>query len=68
MPYRMKGTKKNLTMNDFVEVIPWDQIQQLMLVNDYKKFIRWMSGQTVHHKGVYPGDLKRFLEGRAIID
>jgi hypothetical protein len=30
---------------------------------EYKKFMKWMCGQTVMEGGVYPWDLDRFLKG-----
>lgn len=60
--------KKDLTIKDFTTVIPWKQIEEAMGKRKYKKFLRWMSGQTVIEGGVYSWDLERFLNNQPIID
>ena len=68
--------KKKITINDFTPVIPWEQVEQVFVYHlgkrdgaaRYRKFQKWMSGQTCTTGGVYPWDLARFLEGLPIID
>ncbi len=60
--------KQNLTINDFMHVIPWDEIEVTLGKRRYKKFRKWMNGQTVSMHGVYPDDLDRFLRNLPIID
>lgn len=68
MPYKMRGGKDNLRIEDFMSVVPWEQIEERMLKKDYRKFVRFMRGQTCTRGGVYPEDLARFLKGKAVID
>lgn len=60
--------KKKLTIRDFIAVIPWKQIEDRMGKREYKKFLRWMTGQTCTEDGVYEGDLDRYLRGLPVID
>lgn len=55
--------KKKLTIKDFIAVIPWKQIEETMGKREYKKFCKFMAGQTVIEGGVYPWDLENYLEG-----
>ena len=66
--YIDKNKKKPLKIQDFVPVIPWSQIKYKMYAKDFKSFNKWMTGQTCTKDGIYECDLKRFLEGRSIID
>lgn len=59
---------KKLTINDFMQVIPEEEINQVMGKRLSKKFWKWMSGQTMSVHGVYVGDVERFLKGLPIID
>jgi len=60
--------KKKLTIKDFVAVIPWKQIEVKMGKREYKKFCKWMIGQTVMEGGVYPCDLENYLNGGESFD
>lgn len=63
--------KRHLTLEDFPiqpELVPWDDIERIMGKRLYKKFCKWMGGQTVMGNGVFPGDLDRFLLGLPVID
>lgn len=59
---------KHLTINNFLCVVPWEDIEQKMGKRMYKKFCKWMTGQTVSNHGVYVGDLERFLKGLPVVD
>ena len=69
---KKKKTLKELTINDFLCVIPDTYVRETMLAKDYKKFIKWMSGQTVTGIGgetvYYIDDVRRFLKGLPVID
>ena len=67
-PYLKLSMKKTLTIKDFMSVVPFDEIERVMGKRMYKKFGKWMSGQTMSKHGVYPDDLDRFLRGLPIID
>lgn len=60
--------KQNLTINDFMYIVPWNEIERVMGTRRYKRFAKWMNGQTCMEYGVYPGDLDRFLKGLPVID
>ena len=64
----MSKLKQNITIDDFTPVIPWVQIAYVLGKRRYKRFEKWMHGQTVMEGGVYPGDLERFLRDLPIID
>ncbi len=57
-----------LTINDFIPLIPWKQIEVKMGKRMYKKFCKFMDGQTVMEGGVFETDLNRFLKGLPCID
>lgn len=57
----MKKHLEDLTINDFLHVVPWQAIQNRMYTKDFKKFMKWMRGQTATEEGCYPCDLERFL-------
>lgn len=56
-----KKDLKDLTMRNFIAVVSWEQLENVMKKKDLNKFRKWMSGQTVSEYGVYPWDLERFL-------
>jgi len=58
-PITYKG--KEITINDFVPVIPWEQLEPIMGKRNTKAFMKWMSGQTCMADGCYPSDLKAWL-------
>jgi hypothetical protein len=60
--------KKKLTINDFVHIVPWQHIENTMGKRMFKKFEKYMNGQTVTEGGVYPHDLERFLQGLPVLD
>ena len=55
--------KKKLTIEDFhiQSYVDWREISELMGKRRYKKFLKWMYGQTTSEHGVYPWDLERYL-------
>jgi len=60
--------QKELTINDFTPVVPWKQIEEVLGKREYKKFCKFMQGQTVVEGGVFVWDLERFLNNKPIID
>lgn len=75
----MKKKKRlsELTMQDFAGyVIPGIEepyVKQVMTAKDYKRFCKWMGGQTMGmtlggHPVVYLCDLERFLKRLPVID
>jgi hypothetical protein len=70
-------TKRHaLTIDDFIPVIPWTQIEDKFYQaygkrggKEWDKFCDYMNGQTQMEGGVFPCDLKRFLSGnRDLVD
>lgn len=59
---------KTITIRDFTPVIPWEHLEPIMGKGNTKNFMKWLGGQTVSSKGVYPEDLARWLDGREVID
>lgn len=61
---------KNPKIEDFnvITYIPWENIRDVLGIRRYRKFQRWMYGQTCTDSGVFPWDLERFLKGLPIID
>jgi len=60
--------KKKLTLNDFTPVVAWEEIEQKMGKREYKRFLKWLKGQTVSYGGCYIWDLERYLNNKPIID
>ena len=62
--------KKHLTLADFqiISVVTWDQIEHALGKRRWKKFQKWMWGQTSVEWGCYPDDLDHFLRGLPVID
>ena len=58
-----KQTKKPLTIKDFPAIVPWVYIEDKMYAKDYKRFLKWMEGQTTPEDGVFVWDLERFIRG-----
>lgn len=58
----IKYKGKQITIDDFTPVVPFDYIKSQMGKRNYDKFMKWMFGQTVSTGGVYYHDLKRWLE------
>lgn len=59
---------KKITIDMFIPVVPWQQIQALMMPELYRQFCKYMEGQTCIEGGVFIGDLDRFLRNLPIID
>jgi hypothetical protein len=57
-----------LTINDFLYVIPWEEVERTLGKRESKHFDNFMRGQTVQsleaQAGVYRGDLEEFLRYR----
>lgn len=49
---------------DFVECVPWAQIEARWGKREYKRFIKWMTGQTCLPEGAYLCDIQRYAEDR----
>lgn len=47
----------------YIACIPWEQIEKKMGKEGFKKFNKWMEGQTAPLGGVYSSDLDRYLKG-----
>lgn len=60
--------KVPLTVEHFIQCIPWTQIEALMGKREYNRFCKWMRGQTCLQEGVYASDLNRYLENLPVID
>ena len=60
--------KNKITILDFIPVIPWKQIEDTLGKREYKRFLKFMDGQTCIEGGVFEGDLDRFLRGLKCID
>jgi hypothetical protein len=41
--------------------IAWEDIEEVLGKRRYKKFLKFMCGQTVPMHGVYPWDVERFF-------
>ena len=48
--------------------IKFERIEELFKAREYKRFCKWMNGQTVDANGVYDGDFLRFVKRQPIID
>lgn len=64
---------KKLTLDDFPivimpEFIRWEDLERIMGKRMYKKFIKFMAGQTCLQFGAYPDDVDRFLKGLPVVD
>jgi hypothetical protein len=64
----MENKMKKLTIDDFIAVIPWKLIEDKMGKREYKKFCKWMVGQTSLERGVFKHDLQNYLEGGQAYD
>ena len=60
--------KKRINIDMFQQCIPYEQLESVMGKREYKKFMKWMYGQTVPLGGVYSWDLVRYLNGLPCID
>ena len=66
-----KKTKKKaqvLTIDNFLTIVPWHELERKFGKREYKKFLKWMTGQTCVEEGVYTWDLKNYLGGGAVWD
>lgn len=60
---------KELKMYRFIpEIISWETIEGVMGKKEYKKFLKWMNGQTCVQEGVYSWDLENYLRGGKSFD
>lgn len=67
--FGFKREKKKLTICDFIpEIITWETIEKVMGKKEYKKFLKWMNGQTCVQEGVYSWDLENYLRGGKSFD
>jgi len=63
--------KQNLTIKDFYispAYIAWEELERVLGKQRYKRFLKWMNGQTTVMQGVYQDDLDRWLKGLPVID
>ena len=54
--------KKEITIKDFTQIIPWESLEPIMGKRNTNAFRKWMSGQTCTSKGIFPCDLTAWLE------
>ena len=59
---------KKLTIENFMLIVTWEEIEHRLGKRRFKKFSKFMNGQTMSTHGVYAGDLDRFLKGLPVID
>lgn len=54
---------KNPVITDFhvTEHVEWSEIERVLGKRKYKKFCKWMNGQTCHKDGAYVCDVSNFL-------
>lgn len=57
----MKNKGQEITIDNFTECIPDEQLKMVLGKRNYKCFIEWMFGQCCPIGGVYTWDLKRWL-------
>jgi hypothetical protein len=43
-------------------------IEKILKPKEYKRFIKWMEGQTTDMNGVYEDDFIRFVKGLGVTD
>lgn len=55
-------------IKDFIPVVPWDQIKDVLSEKELKDFEKWMFGQTSSMHGVYKWDLEQWLTGGQSFD
>jgi hypothetical protein len=54
--------RKSYDLRQFTDYIPFKVVEQVMTKEDYKRFLKFMGGQTVSEHGVYAWDLERFIK------
>ena len=52
---------RKLRMDDFMNVVPYEQLKEVMSDGEYKDFMNFMYGSTVPLGGVYRWDLEYWL-------
>jgi ribosomal protein L33 len=59
---------QNPTIKDFeilttseIDYIAWKEIERVLGKREYKKFCKWMNGQTCFKDGVYVCDVENYL-------
>lgn len=68
MKFHFNMLIKNPTIENFTPIIRWEEIEYVLGKRRYKKFCKWMDGQTCVEGGVFMWDLDRFLKGLPVID
>ena len=53
---------RKLNINDFMSIIPWGQLDEVMSKKERESFNKLMFGQTTSPHGVYRHDSKRWLD------
>lgn len=48
--------------------IPFKRIREILKEEQYKKFLKFMEGQTVSEEGVYEDDFMRFVLKLGVVD
>lgn len=55
-------------MKCFYLCYPWEQVEYTLGKREFKRFVKWMSGQTCPIGGVFASDFERYLRGLPCID
>ena len=63
---RLKG--KHAEIDHFSWCVPWASLEDNFGKREYKKFMKWMAGQTCSPYGIYLDDLERYLNNKPVID
>lgn len=58
-----KKTREPLKIMDMLYAIPWKNIEEVMYAKDYRKFCKFMTGQTTNDQGAFICDVESFLFG-----
>ena len=59
-----KEDKKNKLETDFTQCVPWNQIKEKWGKREYKRFCKFMQGQTCLQEGVYMVDIQTYVQQR----
>lgn len=52
---------RELTNQDFMAIVSWEHLKEVMSERELKAFYKWMEGQTTSTHGVYRSDLSLYL-------
>lgn len=60
----VENKKQKLLETDFIECVPWHQIEERWGKREYNRFMKWLRGQTCLEQGAYLCDVMSYAEGR----